>query len=63
MKHYQESALEFRKRLLLNEIEEPGTPRGLVIYQYGQTVEACVEAARETFGLGEEWEVISWSRP
>lgn len=55
-KHYQESSIEFRK----SPGEESDYPeaRGIVIYQYGGSIEECIAAARKEFNLSDEWEVI-----
>ena len=54
-KYYQESEIEFRRN-------EPNSDypvaRGIVVYQYGGTIEECVAKARKEFKLGEEWKVI-----
>ena len=61
MKHYQESTIEFR-RAEPDGFNYP-VSRGLVVFQYGGTIEKCIEEARKTFNLGSEWEVIETSKP
>jgi hypothetical protein len=56
-KHYQESEIEFRKTSDDNS-DYPET-RGLVVYQYGGTIEECIAKARKEFNLDDEWEVVS----
>lgn len=56
-KHYQESEIEFKKKPSSNN-ECPDT-RGVVVYQYGGTIEECIDKARKEFKLGDEWEVIN----
>lgn len=56
MKHYQESAIEFRKDPENTDYPEA---RGIIVYQYGGTLEECIDKARHEFKLGEEWEVVS----
>jgi hypothetical protein len=54
-KHYQESEIEFRRSD--NDSDYP-VARGLVVYQYGGTIEECIANARKEFNLDEEWEVV-----
>lgn len=56
--HYQESRLEFERK----EPEDSDYPvaRGLVVFQYGGTLEECIEKARAEFSLGEEWKVVEY---
>lgn len=56
-RHYQESEIEFRKSPS-DDSDYPET-RGIVVYQYGGTVEECIDKARHEFKLGDEWEVVS----
>lgn len=56
MKHYQETSIEFRR-------SEPDgfkypVSRGIVVHQYGGSIEDKIAEARKTFGLGKEWEVV-----
>ena len=55
--HYQESKIEFRKES--SEDSDYPDSRGIVVYQYGGTIEECVDKARHEFKLGDEWEVVS----
>lgn len=59
-KHYQESAIVFRRTSDSNDYPHS---RGIVVYQYGGTVEERIKEARKTFILGQEWEVISAELP
>lgn len=56
-KHWQESEIVFRRH---REPEPSSYPvsRGIVVHQYGGTLEECVAAARKELHLGEEWEVV-----
>lgn len=56
-KNYQESEIEFRKSPSDNS-DYPET-RGIVVYQYGGTIEECVDKARIEFKLGDDWEVTT----
>lgn len=57
-RHYQESEIEFR-RSPANDSEYPEA-RGIVVYQYGGTIEECIAKARKEFNLSEDdWEVES----
>lgn len=55
MKHPQESELEFRF-----DGEENAYPvaRGIIIHQYGGTLEECVKQARKRFRLDYHWKLI-----
>lgn len=60
-KHFQESSIEFRR-------DDPGgmgfpKARGVVVYQYGGTVEECIAKAREEFNLDFHWKVIEVNTP
>jgi len=55
-RHYQDSEIEFRKTV--SENTKYPESRGIVVYQYGGTIEEKIAEARKTFSLGEEWEVI-----
>jgi len=55
-RHYQESEIEFRRAE--NSLDYP-VARGIVVYQYGGTIEECISKAREEFKLDDEWEVVS----
>jgi hypothetical protein len=57
-KHYQESELEFRRDIFDKSIEYP-VIRGVIVHQYGGTLEECFRQAREEIGLGGEWKLIS----
>lgn len=54
-KQYQESVIEFRKSPS-SESDYPES-RGLVVYQYGGTIEECIDKVRHEFKLGDEWKV------
>ena len=58
MKHYQESEIEFR-RGVIDEGNSYPTIRGIIVHQYGGTLEECIKQAREELGLGDEWRVIT----
>ncbi len=57
MKDTQETMLEFRR-----DEEETDYPvaRGVIIFQYGGSLEECVKKARAEFNLGSEWKVIKF---
>lgn len=57
--HYQESKLMFRRSPAIPNDHNVQT-RGLVVYQYGGTMEECVQAARKEFHLGSSWKVVKW---
>lgn len=54
-KHYQESEIEFRREVDGSEYPEN---RGIVVYQYGGTLEECIAKARKDLKLDESWEVV-----
>lgn len=56
-KHYQESEIEF-KRDPSDDRPDPEA-RGIVVYQYGGSLEECIAAARKEFDLDDEWEVVN----
>lgn len=56
-KHYQESEIEFR-RTPTDTSDYPET-RGIIVLQYGGTLEECIEKARKEFKLGDEWEAVT----
>ena len=58
MKHYQDDEIEFRKKDTTTAALDYPDLRGLIVYSYGDTLEKSIAAARKTFGLGDEWEVI-----
>ena len=58
MKHYQDAEIEFLKRDTTKATNDYPDMRGLVVYAYGDTLEKSIAAARKTFSLGPEWEVI-----
>ena len=63
MKHYQESEIEFRLKIGVDDSDFP-TVRGIIIHQYGGTLEECIEKARKQFGLdNDKWELIRSSMP
>lgn len=56
-KHYQESELEFRRDIFDKSIEYP-VIRGVIVHQYGGTLEECITRAREQLDLDENWKLI-----
>lgn len=56
-KHYQESEIEFRR--ITNDNTDYPVIRGIVVYQYGGTIEECIKVARHELKLGDDWEVIT----
>lgn len=58
-KHYQESEIEFRRKPT-SETEAGDYPesRGIIVHQYGGTIEECVRKARVEFNLHDGWEVV-----
>jgi hypothetical protein len=64
MKHSQESALEFRRQYDPDAVSgEKPAALGLIVFQAGGTLEQRIEAARKTFFLGLEWQVIDFEPP
>lgn len=59
-KHYQESEIEFRR----TDTDDRDYPvaRGIIVYQYGGTIEECIDKARHEFKLGDDWEVVRTER-
>ncbi len=55
-KHYQESEIEFRKTS--SDDSDYPEARGIIVYQYGGSIEECIDKARHEFKLGDEWEVV-----
>ncbi len=55
-KHWQESRIEFRR---MEDVKSSyPIARGVVVHQYGGSIEECIEKARKEFNLGPEWKVI-----
>lgn len=57
-KHYQESEIEFRK--VHEDTSDYPEARGVIVHQYGGSIEDCIKEARKQFNLPEDrWEVVS----
>lgn len=59
-KRYRESEIEFRRHEDNTDYPES---RGLVVYQYGGSLEDCITKARKEFNLGDDWIAMSAELP
>jgi hypothetical protein len=61
MRHLQESELEFR----LESEEGINYPcmRGIIVWQYGGTLEECIASARNAFKLDYKWKLVRSEAP
>lgn len=58
-RHPQESEIEFRRESQGEHgPNEYPQARGVVVHQYGGTIEECITKARGEFRLYEGWEVV-----